>query len=110
MAPLLHKYEYPTGALSTTESPTQNVVGPFVVTLALGTELTTTAVDGLTDEQPDDVYPVTENNPVALTIILWVIAPLLHRYDAKPPAAVNVTEPPVQKAVDPVVATDIVGM
>ena len=38
--------------------------------------------------------------PVALATIDWVVAPLLHRYDA-PLLAVSVTLPPGQNVVDP---------
>lgn len=55
-----HRYEFPGDAVSTTEPPEQNVVGPLAVMVAVGTGLTVT-VTGL--EVP--VHPLA---PVTITV------------------------------------------
>ena len=59
VAPVLHTYVYPAGALNTTLSPKQNVVEPLALTLATGKALTTTDVALLWDVQPAALVTVT---------------------------------------------------
>jgi len=44
VAPVLHRYVYPAGALNTTLSPKQNVVVPLALTVATGKAFATTDV------------------------------------------------------------------
>ena len=100
VAPLLHNQDAPADAVSTTDPPVQNVVGPPAVIVAAGNGFTVTAVAADVAEQPAALVTVTVYDPDALTVIDCVVAPLLHDHDA-PADAVSVTEPPLQNVSGP---------
>ena len=100
VAPFDHKYDEPAEAVSVTELPAQNVVGPEGVIVAIGLLFTVTAVDAEVAEQPLAFVTATLKLPVALTVIDCVVAPFDHKYD-EPAEAVSVTEPPAQNVVGP---------
>lgn len=79
--------------------PGQNVVGPLAVIVAVAELLTVTEV-GADVALHDPLFTVTEYEPVALTVIDFVVAPVDHKYDV-PVLAVNVTLPPGQNVVGP---------
>ena len=100
-APLDHRYENPAGAVSVTEPPSQNDVGPLgVIAGVAGAAFTVTVVDALVALQPLAFVTVTLYEPDALALIDCDVAPLDHRY-VKPAGAVSVTEPPSQNDVGP---------
>jgi hypothetical protein len=96
--------------LNTTESPSQNVNGPFaVITGVLGfdTTVTSTAVEASELHVPSET--VTVYVPVAFTVIDGVVEPSDHKYELAADE-VNVTEPPAQNVVGPpAVIVGVVG-
>ncbi len=78
VAPLLHKYELPGAAVSTTLPPSQNESGPAAVTVAGGTGLTVTTWAAGVEVQPPPWLTVTEYEPEVVTVIDCVVAPVLH--------------------------------
>ena len=77
--------------------------------VATGSAFTVTAVTALVAWHPADVNPVTVYDPVDVAITLCVVAPLLHRYDANPGAAVKVTAELAHRLNGPLADTDIAG-
>ena len=100
VAPLDHRSDAPLLAVSVTEPPAQNVVGPEAVIVADGNGLTVTVVAEDVALQPFALVIVTLKLPEVVTSIDGVVAPFDQRYDA-PGAAVSVTEPPSQNEVGP---------
>jgi len=96
VAPVLQRNDVPPDAVSVVEPPVQ-IDGLLGVMLHTGTGFTTTVVE------QDDVHPFTPLVTVTvyvvvtegLTVIVAVVAPVLHRKDV-PPVAVSVLEPPGQ--------------
>ncbi|MNU79314.1 hypothetical protein D3C71_689280 [compost metagenome] len=95
--------------VKTTEPPAQNVVGPpavIVGTAGSGFTVTVVATD-VAEQTPFET--VTVYVPLAVTVIIWVVAP----FDQVFPVAedeVRITEPPVQKVVGPLaVIVGVVG-
>ena len=68
--------------------------------VAVGTAFTDTVVAADVTEHPLALDTVTVKFPLVVTEILEAVDPLLHKYEL-PALAVNVTEPPEQKVVDP---------
>ena len=60
VAPLDQEYDAPLFAVSVTEPPAQNVVGPPALIVALGSELTVTLVGAEVALQPLALVTVTE--------------------------------------------------
>jgi hypothetical protein len=79
VAPVLHKYDEAEDAVSVTEPPTQNVVGPPAVIDGVGSGLTTTAVAEDVALQPFASVTVKLYEPDAFTAIDCVVAPFDHR-------------------------------
>ncbi|KAF5062229.1 hypothetical protein DSECCO2_307050 [anaerobic digester metagenome] len=50
---------------------------------------------------PERSLTVTENTPLEVTRMLWVVSPFDHRYEAYPAGAERVTLPPAQKLSGP---------
>jgi len=100
VAPLLHSQLAPADAVRSTEPPAQNVVAPLGVIVATGNGLTVTLIGADVAEHPKPFVTVTVKTPVALTVMVWVVEPLLHSQLA-PADAVRSTEPPAQKIVGP---------
>jgi hypothetical protein len=101
VAPFDHRYVKPSGALSVTEPPSQNAVGPLAVMSGVeGFAFTVTAVAADVAEQPLPFVTVTLYEPDAETTIDCVVASVLQRY-VKPSGAVSVTDPPSQNVVGP---------
>jgi hypothetical protein len=99
--PVDQRYMKPAGALSVTEPPSQNVVGPDGVIVGVaGAGVTVTAVAAEVVLQPVAFVTVTLYEPAVLTLIDCVVAPVDQRYDDAA-FAVSVTEPPSQKVVGP---------
>src|SRR5258708_2929341 len=107
--PLDQRYEEPADAVSVTEPPAQNVVGPPAVIVAVGLALTVTTVGADVALQPAASVPVPRWWPAALTVIDEVVAPLDQRYE-EPADAVSVTEPPAQNVVGPPAVIVAVGL
>src|SRR5947207_10721430 len=79
---------------------------------AVGSGFTVTVVGALVALQPPtESVIVTVNVPLAITVMLGVVAPLLHKYVglAAPVLAVNCTLPPAQKVVGPPAVIVTVG-
>lgn len=68
----------PAGAVSVTLPPSQNVVGPEVVTVAVGGGVTVTVVGADVAVQPFASVTVTVNVPLLVTLIVGAVAPLDH--------------------------------
>ena len=100
VAPFDHRYDVPLEAVRVTLPPAQNVVAPDAVIVAVGVGFTATLTAGAVPEQPVPSVTTTLYEPLADTVIDWVVAPFDHAYDA-PAVAVSVTLPPVQKLVGP---------
>ncbi len=99
--PLLHKYEVAELEVSVTEFPWQNESDPFAVMVGMaGLLLTVIAIGEEVAEHPSSLVTVTESEPADETIILAVVAPVLHKYEVAEPA-VSVTEFPWQNVVAP---------
>jgi hypothetical protein len=102
VAPLLHRLPVAELDVSCTLPPWQKVVGPLgVIVGADGNGFTVTCTDADAAEvQLFASVRVTVKVPLVLTVILCVIAPLLHRL---PVAELDVscTLPPWQKVVGP---------
>ena len=60
-------------ALSTTEPPAQNVVGPIAVIIGVGEAFTVTVIGLDVAEQPLALVTTTEYDPEVLTVMLWVV-------------------------------------
>ena len=78
-------------------APLQIAVGPVILATALPA-VTTKGVDVAL--QPGPLLTVTVNVPATLTVILCVVAPVLHKYD-DPVLAVSVVLLPVQNELLP---------
>src|SRR5260221_11935849 len=100
VAPVDHSHDAPADAVSVTEPPLQNVVGPPAVIVACGLALTVTTVGALVAVQPLALPTVTLKLPLALTVMACVVAPFDQRYD-EALLAVSVTLPPAQNVVGP---------
>jgi hypothetical protein len=101
VAPFDQRYVNPAGAVSDTDPPAQNVVGPPAVMVGVdGSALTVTVVGADAVEQPLAFVTVTPYEPDADTTMDCVVAPVDHRY-ANPAGALSVTEPPAQNVVAP---------
>jgi hypothetical protein len=70
------------------------------VILANGSGFTTTEVGAEVEAHPFELVTVTVMSCVVVTVIDCVVAPVLHKYEV-PVLAVNTTEPPWQKVVEP---------
>jgi hypothetical protein len=86
--------------VSTTLLPWQNEVAPLAVTSALGVLFTVTLTAGEVETHPFAFVTVTVYDPVELTVMDCVVAPVLHMYEA-PAFAVRPTLPPEQNVVAP---------
>ena len=76
--PLLQRYVNPEGALSETEPPEQKLVGPPVVMFGVcGAWVTVTCVACETAEVQVPEIVLTVYEPVELTVMLWLVEPLL---------------------------------
>jgi hypothetical protein len=105
VAPVDQRYEALAGAVSVTEPPSQNDVGPLALTTGVaGSALTVTAVAALVALQPFAFVTVTLYEPDAFTTIDCVVAPVDQRCEALA-GAVSVTEPPSQNDVGPLALT-----
>ncbi len=62
----------------------------FVVFIVSGTK--TTSIESLALQSP--WVTVHEYDPFAVTVVVFVVAPLLHKYESYPEGAVNVIEVP----------------
>ena len=60
-------------------------------------------------EHPLELVTTTEKFPLVVTLIDWIVAPLLHNQD-DPAEAVSVTEPLEQKLVGPLAVIVAVGL
>ena len=100
VSPLLHKYSDAGVADRDTLPPSQNVVVPSGVIVAIGFVFTVTAVVEEVASQPFASVIVTEKLPLAFTKMDEVVSPLLHKY-SEAAVADNVTSPPSQNVVDP---------
>ncbi len=69
----------PADEVNATEPPWQNVVGPEGVIFTIGNGLTVTVVSADEAEHPLTSVIVTEYEPDVLTVIDWVVSPVLHR-------------------------------
>jgi hypothetical protein len=76
--------------------PPWQIVAPEVV----GALVTVTTVGVDVVEQPLALVTVTVYDPEELTVIAWVVAPVLHSHE-DPAEAVSVTLPPQPRLVDP---------
>jgi len=102
VAPVDQRYEAPELDVSVTLPPAQNVSGPPAVIVGVAGKLFTVTVVGVeeADVQPAAFVTCTEYDPVALTVMLEVVAPVDQRYEV-PALEVSVTLPPVQKVNGP---------
>jgi hypothetical protein len=101
VAPFDQRYDAALDAVSVTEPPAQNVVGPPAVIVGVaGIALTVTVVAAEVALQPLAFVTVTLNEPEVVTLIDCVVAPFDQRYPAAL-GAVKVTEPPSQNVVGP---------
>jgi hypothetical protein len=77
VAPFDHRYVKPAGAVSVTEPPAQNVVGPPAVMAGVaGFAFTVTVTGALTAEQPVCAsVTVTVYVPAADTVLVRVVTP-----------------------------------
>lgn len=90
-----------------TELPEQNVVGPLAVMVGVaGSGLTVTVVAAETEEH-DPLETVTVYEPLAVTVMDCVVAPVDQVFPVEA-EDVRVTEPPAQKEVGPLAV--IVGI
>ena len=109
VAPVDQRYEALAGAVSVTELPSQNVVGPLAVTTGVvGSTFTVTAVATLVALQPFAFVTVTLYEPDVFATVDCDVAPFDQRYEALA-GAVSVTEPPSQNVVGPPAVTTGVG-
>jgi hypothetical protein len=100
VAPVDHKYELPSDAVSVTFPFAQNVVAPPAVIVGFDMMWTMTAAGAEVALQPLALVTVTLYSPAVLTSIDCVVAPVDHKYAAAG-FAVSVTWPPWQKVVGP---------
>lgn len=100
VTPLLHNQEDPAEAVSVTDPFEQKLVGPFAVIVAVGVGFTVTVVGAELPVHPPACVTTTVNTPELVTLMDWVVAPLLQVYE-DPALAVRVTLPPSQKVVGP---------
>jgi hypothetical protein len=110
VAPFDQRCENAAGAVSVTDPPSQNVVGPLAVTTGVaGGGFTITSVAALVALQPSAVVTVTLYEPLALTVMDCVVAPFDQRCE-NAAGAVSVTAPPAQNVVGPLaVITGVAG-
>ena len=88
VAPVLHRYVTP--ALALADSVAVNAVqlkSLLTATLTVGRAVSLTTVVVVAAVQPLVLVTVTEYGPALLTVIVGVVAPVLHRY-VKPAVAV----------------------
>jgi hypothetical protein len=100
VSPVDQRYEEPADAVSVTDPPSQNVVAPEGVIVAVGRGLTVTVVADEVALQPLAFVIVTLKLPLEVTSIDGVVAPFDQTYD-EPALAVSVTDPPSQNVVAP---------
>ena len=102
VAPVDHRYEAPALEVSVTLPPVQKVRGPLAVIVGVAGKVFTVTVVGTEAEdiQPAAFVTCTEYEPVVLTVMLAVVAPVDHRYEV-PALEVRVTLPPVQNVSGP---------
>lgn len=100
VAPFDQSHDVPALAVSVTEPPAQNVVGPDAPMVAAGFAFTVTAVEAESVLHPAALVTVTLYDPEAETSIDCDVAPVDQSHDV-PALAVSVTEPPSQKVVGP---------
>jgi hypothetical protein len=100
VAPLDQRYDSAALAVSVTEPPAQNVVGPEGAIAATGRSLTVTTRGAEVVLQPLAFVTVTVYVPEVVGVIDCVVAPLDQRYDALV-FAVMITEPPAQNVSGP---------
>ena len=78
--PVDQRYVNPAGAVSVTEPPAQNVVGPDALIAGVaGAVFTVTARGALVTLQPYPFVTATVYEPVAFTMIDCVVSPVDHR-------------------------------
>lgn len=79
VAPVLHRYETAAELVKVTLLPAQKVVGPLAVIVGTaGSGNTVTVVVADTAGHPLISFTVTEYSPLLFTLMLWVVAPVLH--------------------------------
>jgi hypothetical protein len=100
VAPVDQRYEEAEEAVSVTEPPAQNAVGPDALMVGAGAVCTVTVVAEDVAEQPFAFVTVTLYAPELLTVIDCVVAPFDQRYE-EAEDEVSVTEPPAQNVVGP---------
>jgi hypothetical protein len=100
VSPVFHVYDEPLFAVSVTESPWQNVVGPSGVTEAAVGACSVTVNDAVDVQMP--LLMVTEYVPDAFTVMSCVTAPVDHS-QMVPALAWSTTESPLQNAAGPVI-------
>ncbi len=79
VSPVLQEYDVPALAVKTTLPPEQKVVAPPAVIVAIGKALTVTAAAVLVAEQPLASVTCTVYDPVVVTVIVCVVAPVDHK-------------------------------
>jgi hypothetical protein len=101
VSPVDQRFPVAEDEFSTTDPPSQNVVGPPAVMVgAVGFGFTVTPVDAdEPEEQPKDISS-TVYEPVVVTVMDCVVSPVDHKF---PVAAeeVKVTDPPSQNVSGP---------
>jgi hypothetical protein len=101
VAPLLHKYDdAPAGTHNCVDCPWQMELLPVIV--QTGVVLTVTVLLHVLTHPPA-VVVVTEYVPAAVTVIQFVVAPLLHKYDAAPAGTHSCVDCPWQIVLLPVI-------
>lgn len=75
VAPVLHSHDAPAEAVRSTLLPVQKLVGPLAVIVGV---LTVTVVAEEVPVQPL-VVTATVYSPLVVTVMLFVVSPLLHR-------------------------------
>ena len=100
VAPVFHRYVLPvaTGAQSVLVAPGQMVLSPVMVQTGRGVTVTV-LVQVLLD--PFRLFTVTEYVPAELTVMQFVVAPLLHKYPNAPAGTQSCVDFPGQKELLP---------
>ena len=78
VAPVLHNQLFPVEAVRVTDPPAQNVVGPALLMVGVGNELTVMVVGDDVAEHPFMSVMVTVLLPLVDTLIDCKVCPLLH--------------------------------
>ena len=89
-------------------APWHKDMGPLAVMVGVGKADVATVVAAEVAEQPLLLVTVTVKLPAVVTLMDWVVAPLLHEY-VPDGLAINVTEPPEQKVVGPFAVMEVAG-